>query len=282
MAQTLAEFRREFAALQKLVSAAGDQGENLENNLSRHREMLTEGFKALGLRIHELRDAGAQGTKLPDFMTDGEVVAMVKELNRHRQAAKQDTARAVQLEGSDYVAIKRRMAALRAGLTAEVNTRAGKFTSKTLRINQSVQAMTALRAEVETYAKGGGNADFEFIVNHGDSYPPDWYDRLYTDLLDEELAKSKAAALSSEQQNLAKHLLDLKLMAATYNKAKAVFVAAEKQSKLAEQAAQARGPGTLRCPQGRRRGLAENQDAGRSLRKGYDRRQNPGPIVALA
>ncbi len=239
MAETLAEFGREFAALQKQVAAAADEGENLEHNLGQHRELMVEGFKALGLRIHELRDAGAQGSKLPDFMTDREVVVMVRELNRHRQAAKKDAARAVQLEASDYLAITRRMAALRAGLTAVANTRGAKFSNKILRINRSAPALTALQAEVEAYAKGG-NADYEFIANHTGSYAPDWYDGLYNDLLEEELAKSKAVALSSEQQNLAKRLLDLKLMATTQNKAKTVYVEAQKQARLAEQAANAR------------------------------------------
>lgn len=248
MAQTLAELRREFAALKIVVSEIADEGENLEHNLGQHRELLGEGFKALGLRIHELRDGGAQGTKLPDFMTDHEVVVMVKELNRQRQAAKKEAARARQLETHDYVTIRSRMAALRAALTAEVTTRTGKFSSKMLRINQSVQQMTALQGQVEDYARGG-DPDYAFIADHIDSYAPDWYDRLYTDLLEEELAKSKVIALSAQQQMLAKRLLDLKLMGTANNKAKTVFIEVQKQAKLAERATKA---GAIRCAQGRR------------------------------
>ena len=47
MAQTLAELRREFAALKIVVSEIADEGENLEHNLGQHRELLGEGFKAL-------------------------------------------------------------------------------------------------------------------------------------------------------------------------------------------------------------------------------------------
>jgi uncharacterized protein YecE (DUF72 family) len=239
MAQTLAQFRTEFTALKKLVAESADEGENLEHNLSQRREMLQEGFKALGLRIHELRDTGAQGARLADFMRDREAAAMATELTRHRDAAKVDAAKAVLLERNTYPAITSRMQTLRAGLTAEIGTRQGKFSSKKLRINQSVKEMAPLQTEVENYARAG-NADYQFIANHTGSYAPDWYDRLYDDLADEELAKSKAVALSGEQQMMAKRLLDLKLMASTYNKAKAVYAEILKQAKLAEQAQKAR------------------------------------------
>ncbi len=239
MAKTLQEFKKEFEAVKKEVASNVDEMESLEHNLDQHRELLVEGFKALGIRIHELRDAGTVGTKIEDFQADKEVAVMVKELANRREMAKKDALRGQEIHTKAYKPILARMKALQDGLTAEIADRKKKFSSKTLGINQSVKEMEPLLAEVTKYVKGG-NKDYEAIVNYGGGYPPAQFERLYDKLLDEELKKSKAVALSDQQQMLMKQALNVKNMQSSFNKAKLQYAEVVKQAKLAKDAHQAR------------------------------------------
>jgi len=235
MAKTLAAFKKEFEDLKKLVASDADEMQSLDHNLDQHREIMGEGFKALGVRIHELRDTGMPGTRIEDFMRDQEAATMVRELTARRDTAKKDALHAQTVHNTKFKPLLARMNALIEGLNQEIADRKKKFSSKTLGINQSVKEMEPLLAEVTSYTRGG-NADYSYIHDYNGGYPPAQFDRLYTTLLTEELNKSRAEALSAQEQMLLKQQLNDKVIKMNIAKARAALAEVTRQAKLGQDA----------------------------------------------
>ncbi len=248
MAKTLIAFKKEFEDLKKLAASDADEMESLDHNLDQHREIMREGFKALGVRIHELRDAGMAGTKIEDFMGDKEAATMVRELITRRDTAKKDGLTAQTVQNTKFKPLLERMEALIDGLNREIADRKKKFSSKTLGINQSVKEMEPLLAEVTKYTRGG-NADYAFIHAYNGSIPPSQFDRLYNSLLTEELNKSRAEALSAQEQMLLQQQLNDKVMKANNSRARAALVEVTKQAKAAQEAQKAHNAEALATAQ---------------------------------
>jgi hypothetical protein len=258
MAKTLALFKKEFEDLKKLASTSVEEIGSLDHNMNHYQQMLNEGFKEVGLRIHALRDAGTPGTKIEDFMGDREMAVMIKELSGYRDSGKQAALKAKAIRDTQFKAIRTRMQALQDGLTTEIADRKKKFASKTLGINQSVKEMDPLLAEVTTYA--GRNPDYELIRHDPGSYTAAQFDRQYAGLLAEELSKSKAVALSDQQQMLLKQSLAVRTLELNLSKARAAYAEVAKQAKLAQTAQKARDiQGLARAKQAAAAGLAKTE-----------------------
>jgi len=237
MAKTLADFKKEFAAIQKEVKEGKLEMEGLENNLESFREHIVEGMKILGTRIAELRAAGVAGADLAAFQGDAQVAAMLRELNQRRAAGKKAGAEADKLHETGFKGLRRRMKALRDGVTAEIDAREKKFSSKKLGLNQSVKEMLPLETAIVNYSKGGGDPDYEFVFNFGGTIPAAQYDSLYNDMLAEQLSKSAKAARTDQKLAAAKGKLGDRLMRITI--AKVTKAATDLKARAAEgQAAQ--------------------------------------------
>ncbi len=244
MAKTLADYKKEFAAIQKLVQEDAEEMEGLEHNLDTYREHIVEGFKALGARIAELRAQGLAGTDIAAYQGDAVVAAMLRELQQRREAGKVAGARAQTLYQTNFKALKTRMKTLRDSLTAEIAARQKKISSTVLGINQSVKEMVTLQTEVEAYARGGNN-DWTTVFGFAGTIEPKQYVNLYNDLLAEQLNKTAKAVRTDEKLAAAKQRLNDKIMKSAIIKVKAHYSELVKQDNDAKAAQQARAIMTL-------------------------------------
>jgi hypothetical protein len=199
---------------------------------------MVSGFKLLGLRLRELMDSGHAGAKIEDFMGDREVFARVRELTGHRDACKTDTADAFHHQTIAKGELEHRLAVLTAGLEGQIGTREQKFSSKVLRINQSVRQMGPLLQEVKRYAQN--SADIKALDQAPDIATANSYDLAYTTQMSTTISKAKALALTPEQQKLARRLIDPKVLATTYKNAKVIYDEVVRAATKADQAKAAR------------------------------------------
>ncbi len=277
MAKTLQEFKKEFETLKKIMPPLVDKVESNENNLNQFRELLVDGFKQLGVEIHRLRDAGTPGTKIENFMHDREVAVMVKELQGIRDRAKKAATETKNIHDNDFKPIKKRMATLQENLADEIAARKKKFSSQKLGVNQSVKEMEPLAAEISKFVKGG-NKDFEFVVNFMGSYPPDQFERLYNELLAEELTKSKAVSLNAFQQMMQQQMLNVKNLQKNFMKTKSAYQAVTKAVAEGKAAHIARNPLSLGAA---KRDGAEAFKALNELVEPYEKAVNDAKIKDL-
>lgn len=235
MAKTLADFKKEFALIQKEVKTGVEEMESLEHNLDTFREHIVEGFNVLGARLAELRAGGRTGDKIDDYIDDGEVKASVRELQQRREAGKAAAIKAEKLHKVDFAALRKRMETLRTSLTAEIAARQKKFSSKLLGINQSVKELVPLQTEVEKYAKGG-NPDFTAVASFAGAMPAKQFVNLYADLLAEQLSKTAQQVRLTEEASVVKQRLNDKIMKSAIIRAKAAYKELANQCKLGQTA----------------------------------------------
>ncbi len=118
--------------------------------------------------------------------------------------------------------------------------------------------MDPLLAEVTTYATR--NKDYEAIRMDPGSFTAAQFDRQYAGLLAEELSKSKAVALSAQQEMLLKQSLSVRTLELNLSKARAAYAEVAKQAKLAQTAQKARDIQALaRAKQAAEAGLAKTE-----------------------
>jgi hypothetical protein len=238
MAKTLAEFKKEFTDLKTIVAKTGDEIGELEHNLEAFREHMLEGFNVLGARIAELRSQGQTGDKLDDYTGDGQVKSFVAELVRRREAAKVAATRADAIHKQVRPAILKRIEDLHDAVTTEISAREKKFSSKALGLNQSVKEMKPLKDELDKYK--AGNSDVTTIFNFKGTYSVAQFDRLYTSLLAEQLAKTAKQVRTLEKDSQVTQALNDKIMKRVNIRAKTLAVMVAKQAKLGQAAHKAK------------------------------------------
>ena len=236
MAKTLEGWKKEFAEIKKTIAAAADDVASSGTSITKHREILSEGFQEFGLRVHQLRDAGTPGAKVEDFIHDAEIKAILRELQVQRDQAKK-TAKLLQDMVTNKVtpAIKR-IDVMKKEIADEIEARNRKKSSTTLGLNQSVKLMPDLLKEITTYSRGG-NDDYQTLKAYQADSPKE-FDNMYEDHLKDELGKSKAVALSAFQQQMTKQMLDTRNLQKAFTLAKIQYqlvMTAAAQGKTAHQ-----------------------------------------------
>jgi hypothetical protein len=238
MAKTLKEFKKEFEHIKKELPAVVDEIQSNDNNLAQSRDMLNDNFEQLGPRIQELREAGTQGTKIEHFMGDKEIAIMIKELANRREDGKATALKNQAVIDKEMKPLMKRVEKLQADLTQEIKTRKAKKSSEKLGLNQSWKEMEPLLVEVDKFTKS--NPDYKWAHDYLGTFSPAQFDRLYTMMLDKELAKSNAVVLNSFQQMMQTQMLNLKNLQRKFMQARAAFAAVGAAAKDGKEAHAAR------------------------------------------
>jgi len=238
MADTLAQFQREFNDIKALAHSDVAEQKTLLLSIRTHGMQLESGFKLLGLRLRELIDEGHPSATIDDFMDDREVVDHVHELTHHRETLKANTTAVLHKQIIAKNELSHRLAVLTSELNNQIEVRGGKFSSKALRVNQSVKQMGPLLQEAKRYE--ANSADLKALADAPDIPTANSYDPAYAALMTTTLSKAKVVALKPEQQQLAKRLVDTRVLATSYKNAKVIYDEVVRQATKADQAKLAR------------------------------------------
>jgi hypothetical protein len=238
MAKALAEFKKEFEDIKKLVPPLKTEIESLTNNLKKHADDMHEGVEALGVEVAKLRHAGVPGRTLDDFMGQPGINPMVRELQQRRDAAKQVAAKLNDIRARQVKPIIARVKALITGLTTEIAARNKAVSSKALGLNQSVKEMEPLLTAVTSYSKT--DVHYKFINAYQGANEPAHYDKVYTEAIQEELDKSHGEVMAVESDKLFLQLFNDRVTTHTLGQATTAMKELNRQSELARAAQKAR------------------------------------------
>jgi hypothetical protein len=234
MARSLADFQREYDALRRLINAGGQRMESLEQNLSEYGQQMKAGSTELALRLKELARAGVAHTSIEPYLSDRVVARYIKELGDTREMAKYAATEAREL-GETFSDLVERGRALQASLRQEIAARQGKRSSRTLRINQSVNRMPALLAQVDELLDLG-NPNYRSVASFMGVQSPAQFERLYRDLVNEALTASAKTLKASDARSRRLHSLSYKIAHSVLNKTRVVYQELQLASQQAKRA----------------------------------------------
>lgn len=238
MAKALAEFKKEFDDIKKIVPPTVTEIESLVNNLKKHNDDLREGVEMLGVQVQHLRHSGVAGTKIEDYMGQPGINASVRELQQRRDEAKQVAQKLNLLRAQKCKPTVARVKTLITGLTAEIAARKKAVSSKALGLNQSVKEMEPLLTLVTQYSKTDVN--YKFLNAYQGANEPAHYDKVYKEAIQDELDKTRNEVLAVEGDKLFLQLFNDRVANTNLSKAQTALKELLRQGQLAQAAQKAR------------------------------------------
>jgi hypothetical protein len=236
MARTLIDFQRRFAALQQQISVGPGRMEQLDHNMREYIEQLLAGGTELGRRLQELAAAGVKHTTIEPYLSDPVAARMVKALSDTRELGKHAAVEAQSLLAS-LPRLHAQVGALQAEIEQEIAARTPKKTGGPLRLNQSLQQMRPLLAEVSGYI----NTDphYAALLDFMDTHAAAVFERRYAAAIQSALDSAKQAPSASEQEERWMQSLTLRILKGNQNKANTAYKAIQQAGVRAAAAAEA-------------------------------------------
>jgi len=218
MAETYEGFKKEFEAIRKDTDKAADAIDKSTRVIGQTTGIIAEGVKELGLRIQELKDAGAKGAALKDFEGDAEVKKMTTSLDAYLKQVEKELTAITALHGGLMKSVKNRFNKLAKDLKAEIASRKKQVSTKLGTGNKSLPDMEKLLAEMTTYQDVKPYAVVEAYEPEPFSDHQKQFDRDVT----RQLSQTKEVALSKLQEQMQEQALNVRVMAGNVNKVKSL------------------------------------------------------------
>lgn len=236
MAKTLENFKKEYQGLEekalKYIHGFG-QFETSNNNA---RSFINSGAVELGLRVQVLKDKGATGTKIEDFIGDKEVKTGLGEIDAmvNRRESELEKMLQQKTKAEDVIQSAKK---LQGELQKEIAARKKQLTTKLGIGNKSLPGMVVeLEKLAKALASGGVFDKLDDAVQALDE-PGEW-ESLRDLQIKLALSKTKNAAINENQRVMLKQLMDARHVATVLGSVKALaqeFAAAGKLAKAAKQ-----------------------------------------------
>jgi hypothetical protein len=147
------QFKKDWDAVKKAAVSGSQEVKKHGQVLGHLAQVITEGTKEVGLRIQELKDGGATGTALKDFMSDGQVKKMSDELNHLIGSVDKELQRINAVSAKQFQPTKKQYDTLLRELKAEIAARKKQVSTKLGTGNKSLKDMEKLLVEVDTLEK---------------------------------------------------------------------------------------------------------------------------------
>jgi len=236
MAETYDAFKKEFEAIQKDADKAADAIDKSTRVVGQTSGIIAEGIKELGLRIQELKDAGAKGTALKDFEGDAEVKKMSASLDAYLKQVENELTAITSLHGGLMTNVKNRFQKLAKDLKAEIASRKKQLSTKIGTGNKSLPDMEKLLAEMTKYQDAKPYTIVEAYAPEPFSDHQKQFDRDVA----RQLSQTKEVALSKLQAQMQEQALNVRIMAGNVNKVRSLHDEIMTECKNAEKAAASR------------------------------------------
>jgi hypothetical protein len=198
MAKQYEQFKKDFDEIKK-ASVTGSQEIKKHGQVLGHlAQVMTEGIKEVGLRIQELKDGGATGTTLKDFLSDPQVKKMSDELTTLLGAIDKELKRISAIHTKTLKPITQRYAALVKELPLEIAARKKQVSTKLGTGNKSLKDMEKLLVDVKKHEEDPALAAVmyfqpESIADHKQQLESN---------LKKQIASTKAAKLTALQAEM--------------------------------------------------------------------------------
>ncbi len=232
MAKQYEDFKKEFAGIEQAVSKCCDDIDKNERFLGQTAGIIEEGAKELGLRVQKMKDAGETGKTIKDFEHDAQVKKMLASLQAYLGGIQKELTHMTAVNAGPITMVKARFFALKKDLTAEIAARKKQMSTKAGIGNKSLPDMVKLLDRVTKYPEDKEFAKVEGFVLETFAE----HQRQFDGYIQRAISQTKAAALSSFQEDMRLRGLNPRVLIGNVGKAKQLFVAVLKQCKDVEAA----------------------------------------------
>ncbi len=206
MAKQYEQYKKDYAAWLLKLAEAELYTTKTKTNRVHFDNLLKEHGRAVGRRVHTLRENGAAGATLDDFKNDVEVKKLIAEADHYVHEISETNKRTIALETSDWKTLVATYKTLQTDLAAEIATRKKAVSTALGAGNKSLPDMVKLAAEVEK-AKIRVKKFNSYSTSAKGMFNVSLYREPFDETVKEELAKSKSQALSEEQAGIFESIL---------------------------------------------------------------------------
>ena len=236
MADKLDDFKKTFEGIKKRSDAASDELDKTQRLMGQTTGIIQEGCKEIGLRIQELKDAGAQGSAIEDFLGDKEVKSMYDSVLSHLKTIETDIKRMDGLHAGEFKKLKKDFSDLKQEMATEIATRKKAASTKLGVGNKSLPDMEKLLKTAKDYTD---QKPFALIDVYMPESIADHKKQIEGDLK-REIAKTKEAKLTAFQQMMQEQALNTRVLVGNFNKAKGFYTSVLTECKTAQEALEKR------------------------------------------
>lgn len=245
MADKYDELKKTYEAAKAIIEACYIEIKASERVVAQTAGVIQEGTKEIGLRVQKLKDQGAKGTELKDFMGDAEVKKMAASIEQFFGSLD----KALQKVSATHKSAKTKGISVfktaRKDLEDEVKTRKKAISTKLGTGNKSLPDLEKLLATMNKYLD---DASFMGV----DIFVPEMIEqhrKEFAQAVKNEIAKSKDLKLSNEQQMLDEQALNERNLSKNIGLAKTALTTAQSAQQAAKAALAKKDSGTLKKQQ---------------------------------
>jgi len=245
MAEKYDELKKAYEAAKVIIENCQTEIKANERAIGQTTGVIDEGVKEIGLRVQKLKDQGAKGADLDDFIKDPEVKKMVASIEQFlgsidKALKKVDVVhKAAKVKG--IAAVNN----IKKDLQDEIKTRKKALTTKLGTGNKSLPDMEKLLAAITKYQDEAAFLGVDiFVVEDIEEHR-----RKFLKDVKAEIAKSKDLRLTAEQQLLDEQALNERNLAKNIGLAKTALTNAQSSFEAAKSALTKKDASTLKKEQ---------------------------------
>jgi len=212
------KFKAEWAQVLKEVNQGLTDMRSDAAVVAQTSGIINEGVKEVGMRVAKLKEGGASGDDIKDYLGDKEVKDMMQGITEHLAVLEKELKRVTALHSGPWVKSKKRFWDLRKELVAEIAARKKQVSTKVGLGNKSLPDMVKLLAEIDKVK------DAQFIT--WDAFVPEEIAQHRKELnfnLKDAIAKSKEQHLSEYQSMMMEQGLNVRVLKGNFNRAKTLY-----------------------------------------------------------
>ena len=232
MAKTYEEMKKAYETARKAIEECHAEIKNNERMVGQTAGIIQEGAKEIGLRVQQLKDGGATGTDIAAFQGDAEVKKMLAEVNNFFASLDKELKQIATAHAAAKTKHVKAFWDTKTALEAEIKDRKKAVSTKLGTGNKSLPDMEKMLADMNKFKD---SAAFVGV----DAFEPETVDshkREFNFQVKDQIASTKQAKLSAQQQMLDEQALNERNLAKHVGVGKtsvAAAVAAEKSAKEA-------------------------------------------------
>ncbi|HVX86157.1 MAG TPA: hypothetical protein VH253_15340 [Phycisphaerae bacterium] len=231
MAETLEQFKKDFAAIKAKVSKYHEEIEKNERFVGQTSGVIDEGIKETGLRVQELKDEGHKGATIDAFMFDPGIKNMVTSIKQYLAGMQKELVKSAAML-QDVTKVRGDFQTLKTNVTNEIAKRKKELSTKAGTGNKSLPDMEKLLAEMKTYEDQNPYAKLDF-------WQPDKYDQHAKEAgekMQKQVSQTKEHAMSTLQAQMMEQAMNVRVLHGNFNRAKGLYDTVLKECSDAQKA----------------------------------------------
>ena len=212
------KFKAEWAVVLKEINQGLEEKKKDDGVVAQTSGIIDEGIKEIGMRVAKLKEGGATGADIKDYLGDKEVKDMMQGVTEHLLVLEKELKRIDALHRGPWVVSKKKFWDLRTGLANEIAARKKQVSTKVGLGNKSLPDMVKLLAEIDKVK------DSSFTT--WDAFVPEEIAQHRKEVnfkLKDAIAKSKEQHLSEYQHMMMEQGLNTRVLKGNFNKAKTLY-----------------------------------------------------------